>query len=39
MEQHCDEIQGYWVARPLDPYRCLSFLRNWRSGVARFEPA
>ncbi len=39
MEQHCDEIQGYWVARPLDPYRCLAFLRNWRSGVARFEPA
>ncbi len=39
LEQHCDEIQGYWVARPLDPYRCLAFLRNWQSGVARFEPA
>jgi len=39
LAQHCDEIQGYWVARPLDPYRCLAFLRNWQSGVARFEPA
>lgn len=39
LAQHCDEIQGYWVARPLDPYRCLAFLRNWQSGVARFQPA
>jgi len=24
----CDEVQGYWLSPPLDPYRCLSFLRN-----------
>jgi diguanylate cyclase (GGDEF)-like protein/PAS domain S-box-containing protein len=39
LAQHCDEIQGYWVARPLDPYRCLAFIRNWRTGVTRLEPA
>ncbi|TWI06177.1 PAS domain S-box-containing protein/diguanylate cyclase (GGDEF)-like protein [Luteimonas cucumeris] len=39
LAQHCDEVQGYWVARPLDPYRCLAFLRNWQAGVARFEQA
>ncbi|MCY7353961.1 MAG: EAL domain-containing protein [Lysobacter sp.] len=27
--QLCDEIQGYWLSQPLDPYRCLAFLRNW----------
>ncbi len=25
---HCDEVQGYWLSPPLDPYRCLSFLRS-----------
>ena len=30
--QHCDEIQGYWLSQPLDPYRCLAFLRNWDAG-------
>ncbi|HZX81696.1 MAG TPA: EAL domain-containing protein, partial [Lysobacter sp.] len=26
----CDEIQGYWLARPLDPETCERFLREWR---------
>lgn len=30
----CDEIQGYWLSRPLDPDACLAFLRDWRPGAA-----
>jgi EAL domain-containing protein (putative c-di-GMP-specific phosphodiesterase class I) len=26
----CDEIQGYWLARPLDAQACLAFVRTWR---------
>jgi diguanylate cyclase (GGDEF)-like protein/PAS domain S-box-containing protein len=26
----CDEIQGYWLARPLDAQACLAFVRAWR---------
>jgi diguanylate cyclase (GGDEF)-like protein/PAS domain S-box-containing protein len=26
----CDEIQGYWLARPLEPLTCERFLREWR---------
>jgi EAL domain-containing protein (putative c-di-GMP-specific phosphodiesterase class I) len=26
----CDEIQGYWLARPLDAEACERFLREWR---------
>ncbi|TZF84442.1 putative bifunctional diguanylate cyclase/phosphodiesterase, partial [Cognatilysobacter lacus] len=26
----CDEIQGYWLARPLDPEACERFMRDWR---------
>ncbi|HEY4582502.1 MAG TPA: EAL domain-containing protein, partial [Lysobacter sp.] len=26
----CDEIQGYWLSRPLDPAACERFLREWR---------
>lgn len=25
----CDEIQGYWVSAPMDPQRCLAFIRSW----------
>ncbi|WP_345476067.1 EAL domain-containing protein [Lysobacter panacisoli] len=25
----CDEIQGYWLARPLEAASCLSFIRAW----------
>ncbi len=28
-EHRCDEIQGYWLSPPLDPHRCLAFIRNW----------
>jgi diguanylate cyclase (GGDEF)-like protein/PAS domain S-box-containing protein len=30
----CDEIQGYWFARPMAPERCLAFLRERRVDVA-----
>ncbi len=26
---HCNEVQGYWVSRPLDAHACLAFIRNW----------
>lgn len=32
----CDEIQGYWLAKPLRADDCLSFLRHWAS---RSRPA
>ena len=25
----CDEIQGYWLARPLEAADCLAFIRAW----------
>ena len=25
----CDEIQGYWLARPMDETECLSFILDW----------
>ncbi|MFC0676978.1 EAL domain-containing protein [Lysobacter korlensis] len=25
----CDEVQGYWLARPLDPDACVAFIRSW----------
>jgi len=25
----CDEIQGYWLSRPVDPDVCLRFIRDW----------
>ncbi|MFC3550807.1 EAL domain-containing protein [Lysobacter cavernae] len=25
----CDEIQGYWLARPLEAAHCLAFIRAW----------
>jgi EAL domain-containing protein (putative c-di-GMP-specific phosphodiesterase class I) len=29
LAQHrCDEIQGYWVSRPLDAVACMAFIRN-----------
>ncbi len=28
-EHRCDEVQGYWLARPLEPEACLRFLRAW----------
>jgi diguanylate cyclase (GGDEF)-like protein/PAS domain S-box-containing protein len=28
-EHGCDQVQGYWLSRPLDPHSCLSFIRTW----------
>ncbi|MDB6164849.1 MAG: hypothetical protein JWL98_2281 [Xanthomonadaceae bacterium] len=25
----CDEIQGFWLSVPLEPHRCLAFIRSW----------
>ena len=25
----CDEIQGHWLSRPVDPETCLRFIRDW----------
>ncbi|MEG3191750.1 EAL domain-containing protein [Lysobacter sp. D1-1-M9] len=33
-EHGCDEIQGFWLARPLDPQACLEFLRRWPAAAA-----
>ncbi|MDH5822918.1 EAL domain-containing protein [Luteimonas sp. RD2P54] len=42
LSQHrCDEIQGFWLAQPLDPHACLAFIRNWTQaqGAGRPLPA
>jgi EAL domain-containing protein (putative c-di-GMP-specific phosphodiesterase class I) len=28
-EHGCDEIQGYWLARPLEAQHCFAFIRTW----------
>ncbi|RPE74858.1 EAL domain-containing protein [Vulcaniibacterium tengchongense] len=33
----CDEIQGYWLARPLEAAHCLGFIRAWTPRAA--DPA
>ena len=33
----CDEVQGFWISRPLDGHACLAFIRHWapsRAGSA-----
>ena len=30
----CDEIQGYWLARPLRADECATFLHSWASATA-----
>ena len=30
----CDEIQGYWLARPLEPDQCLAFILARTPGTA-----
>ena len=41
LSQHgCDEIQGFWVAEPMDAHACLAFIRNWQPRrTPRLEPA
>ena len=37
LSQHdCDEIQGFWVAQPMDAHACLAFIRSW--GPHRHAP-
>lgn len=38
-EHRCDEIQGFWLAPPLEAAECPAFIRRWRpsSGLAVFE--
>ena len=38
-EQGCDEIQGYWLSQPIDPHRCLAFIRSWQPGAVAAIPA
>jgi diguanylate cyclase (GGDEF)-like protein/PAS domain S-box-containing protein len=26
----CDEIQGHWLSRPIEPDHCLAFIRGWQ---------
>jgi len=36
LEAHqCDEVQGYWISRPLDAHACLAFIRHWRPSRIR----
>ncbi|MEH6419340.1 EAL domain-containing protein [Pseudomonas sp. CGJS7] len=30
LDKKCDEIQGYWLARPLEADDCLAFIQQWR---------
>jgi len=38
-EQGCDEIQGFWLSPPLDPQRCLTFIRSWQPSAVAAIPA
>ena len=31
-EQGCDEIQGFWLAPPLEPHHCVAFIRGYAPG-------
>ncbi|CAN5681403.1 hypothetical protein BH23PSE2_BH23PSE2_07350 [soil metagenome] len=38
----CNEIQGYWLSRPLEAHACLGFIRNWiprRTAMAAISAA
>ena len=34
----CDEIQGFWLSVPLEPHRCLAFIRSWAPAPAAGVP-
>jgi diguanylate cyclase (GGDEF)-like protein/PAS domain S-box-containing protein len=38
-EQGCDEIQGFWLSRPLEAHHCLAFIRDYRpeAGFGQFD--
>ncbi|MDQ3494022.1 MAG: EAL domain-containing protein [Pseudomonadota bacterium] len=38
----CNEIQGFWLSRPLEAHACLGFIRNWvprRTAMAAISAA
>ncbi|MBB1088326.1 EAL domain-containing protein [Lysobacter sp. SG-8] len=37
-ENGCDEVQGYWLARPLEADACEAFLATWRPEPERVDP-
>ncbi|MFC4728007.1 putative bifunctional diguanylate cyclase/phosphodiesterase [Coralloluteibacterium thermophilus] len=38
-EQGCDEIQGFWLSKPLDAQRCMAFVHTWQpSTIAAVPP-
>ena len=34
-EQHCDEVQGYFISRPIPADGFLEFLQRWQSEIAK----
>ena len=38
-DQGCDEIQGFWLSPPIDPHRCLAFIRSWQPSTVAAIPA
>jgi diguanylate cyclase (GGDEF)-like protein/PAS domain S-box-containing protein len=34
-EHRCDEIQGFWLAPPLEAAECPAFIRRWRPATGR----
>ena len=32
-DRGCDEIQGYWLSKPIDGDGCLAFIRSWQPGA------
>ncbi len=34
----CDEVQGYWLSKPVDPETCLQFIRDWAPAKATGVP-
>jgi len=34
----CDEVQGFWISRPLEAHACLSFIQQWGRGRAEAAP-
>ncbi|HEY4555856.1 MAG TPA: EAL domain-containing protein, partial [Lysobacter sp.] len=37
-DHRCDEIQGYWLTRPLDAQRCVEFIHDWMAEARAAAP-
>ena len=37
-EHGCDEIQGYWLSRPMPASDCIAYIRRYRANTAVTEP-